>query len=74
MTKFRDDELLKKFGKSLRDTRKSKGMSQEQLSFKSDISVNQIGRIERGEINTTISTAYLLSEVLEIDLKELFSF
>ena len=64
MTKYRDDELLKKFGKSLRDIRKSKGMSQEQLSFKANISVNQIGRIERGEINTTISTADLLSEIL----------
>jgi transcriptional regulator with XRE-family HTH domain len=74
MTKFRDDELLKKFGKSLRDTRKSKGLSQEQLAFKANIPLNQVGRIERGEINTTISTVYLLSEILEVELKELFDF
>jgi len=49
-------------------------MSQEQLAFKSNISVNQIGRIERGEISTTISTVYLLSEILEVELKELFDF
>lgn len=74
MTKYRDEELLKKFGKSLRDIRLSKGFSQEQLAFKANVSVSQIGRIERGEVNTTISTAFILAQILKIEIKELFNF
>jgi len=47
---------------------------QEELANSSDIPISQIGRIERGEINTTISTAYAISKALEIDIKELFNF
>ena len=61
-------------GNSLRNIRLSKGFSQEQLAFKANIPVSQIGRIERGELNTTVSTAYNLSQILEIEFKELFEF
>jgi transcriptional regulator with XRE-family HTH domain len=74
MTKFRDNDFLKLFGERLRHLRKQKGLSQEALAHKADIPVSQIGRIERGEINTTISTANLLGEILEIKTKELFNF
>ena len=72
--KYRDDQLLKKFGKNLRDIRQSKGMSQEAIAHKANIPLSQIGRIERGEINTTISTVYLLSQILEVELSALFDF
>lgn len=49
-------------------------MSQEELANSSDIPISQIGRIERGEINTTISTIYAISQALEANPKELFNF
>lgn len=74
MIKYRDDKLLKKFGENLRQIRLTKGISQEALAHKANVPVSQIGRIERGEINTTISTAHLVSQVLEVPFSELFQF
>ena len=74
MTKIRDEELLKKFGENLRRIRWEKGISQETLAFKANIQPSQVARIERGELNTTISTINIIAKALEIDLKELFNF
>lgn len=49
-------------------------ISQETLAFSSDIPISQVGRIERGEINTTISTVQALSIALEIETIEFFRF
>lgn len=49
----------------------SKNMSQEDLAYTADIPVNQIGRIERGEINTTISTLKVIADALKVKLTEL---
>lgn len=49
-------------------------MSQEDLAFSSDIPISQVGRIERGEINTTISTVKVLAISLEIPVTKLFEF
>ena len=49
-------------------------MSQESLAFAADIPISQVGRIERGEINTTISTVKALSIALDINIKDLFDF
>ena len=41
------------------------------LANDSNIPINQIGRIERAEINTSLITIYKISKALEIDVKEL---
>ena len=74
MTKIRDNGFLKRFGENLRRLRELKGLSQEELYFRANLSKNQVGNIERGEVNTTISTAYALSQALGVDLSELFNF
>ena len=74
MINIRDKKYLKSFGKNLKRLRKEKGLSQEQLAYKADLSLSQIGRIERGEINPTICTIKVIAESLEIDVKELFEF
>ncbi|MEI7587598.1 helix-turn-helix transcriptional regulator [Runella sp.] len=74
MTKIRDNSFLKRFGENLRRLRESKGLSQEELYFRANLSKNQVGNIERGEVNTTISTAYALAQALEIKVSELFLF
>ena len=74
VTKIRNSKYLKVFGRNLYKLRIERGLSQEQLANDADMPINQIGRIERGEINTTISTAYALSDALKIEIKELFDF
>ena len=62
------------FGINLIRLRNTKGLSQQSLSYMAEIPLSQIGRIERGEINTTISTIYVISKALEIEINEMFIF
>jgi transcriptional regulator with XRE-family HTH domain len=70
----KDKKFLKLFGKRLASLRKVKGLSQLQLAHDAGISKNQVGLIERGEINTTIITLKTLSETLEVHPFELLNF
>lgn len=72
--KFKDDLYISLFGSNLRRLRKEKGLSQEQLAIDADIPINQIGRIERAEINTTLSTMRAISKALDIHISKLFEF
>lgn len=74
MNNSRNTDLLKKFGTNLKRLRESKGMSQEELCFKSGLSKNQIGNIERGEVNTTLSSIHAISVALEINLQDILNF
>ncbi len=74
VSNIRNISYIKSFGKHLNKIRTKRGISQEQLANDADIPINQVGRIERGEVNTTISTVYVLSIALKIDVKELFEF
>lgn len=74
MVKTKNIELNKVFGEHLRKLRLAHNLSQEELANSIDIPISQIGRIERGEGNPTISTLYLLAQAFKIDLKDLLSF
>ena len=62
------------FGKKLKELRLSKGLTQEELYFKSTISRSHIGMIEKGKRDITLSAIFKLSRALEIDLETLFDF
>lgn len=71
----KEDQLfISKFGNHLRVLRLGKKLSQEMLANDANIPINQIGRIERGEISTSLNTIYKIANALEIDIKELFNF
>ncbi|WP_456442079.1 helix-turn-helix domain-containing protein [Psychroserpens sp.] len=72
--KSKDHKYIQAFGNHLRKLRKAKELSQEDLANDADIPINQIGRIERAEINTTLSTMRAISKALNIDIVELFNF
>jgi transcriptional regulator with XRE-family HTH domain len=74
VTKIRDKDFLKRFGENVRRLREQKGLSQEELYFRANLSKNQVGNIERGEVNTTISTANALAQALNLEVWELFRF
>lgn len=65
--------LLIKIGLNIKRLRLSKQLSQFQLSTEAEIPKNQIGRIERAEINTTILTLNKIALVLKVDIKELLN-
>ncbi len=69
-----DKIFLIKFGENLRKIREKKGITQAQLSIDCDFDVSVISRIERGVVNTSLSNLKLISNALNIELKELFEF
>ncbi len=66
--------FIAKFGDHLRKLRLSKNLSQEMLANDADIPINQVGRIERAEISTSLNTIYKIAKALDVDVKELFNF
>jgi len=71
---LKDKEFIIEFGKNLRKIRKSKKYTQQDLANDIGVEISQISRIERGIINTSISTANLIAKTLKVDIYELFRF
>jgi len=65
-----DKEIL---GKKIKQIRKEKGFSQEQLSEKIDISPRQMCMIENGNSLPSIDTFVKISKILEIDINNFFN-
>ena len=72
MENFEEIQVIKSIGERIRQKRIELNLSQETLSYDANIPRNQIGRIERGEINTTIITLHKICKALQINIKELF--
>ncbi|MCR5690832.1 MAG: helix-turn-helix domain-containing protein [Eubacterium sp.] len=53
--------ILEEYGNVVRKYRQLNGFSQEQLGEFTDLGKNTIGRIERGETDTHLSTMYSIS-------------
>jgi transcriptional regulator with XRE-family HTH domain len=53
------------FGRVLRELRKEKELSQEELAFRSGYHPTYIGQLERGQKNPSLRTILSLSRVLE---------
>ena len=70
---YRDDAVIKKVGARIVEIRKVKKITQEELVRRTGFELRQIGRIERGEINTSISHLSKIAEALEVPDTELLS-
>ena len=66
-------DVLIKFGERVRDLRKERGLSQEQLAFKADLHRTYIGMIERAEKNITLINIEKIANSLNVSIKELFN-
>ena len=73
MDNFNKEEILIRFGANLRKLRLEKGYTQERLANELGIEISQISRIERGVINTSVTTIYAISKVLKIQTSELLN-
>jgi transcriptional regulator with XRE-family HTH domain len=68
----KENVILNQFGDKVRELRKIKGLSQEQLAFKSGLHRTYIGMIERAERNISIINVQKIADALEVTTKELF--
>lgn len=59
---------LIELGNQIREARKKKGLSQEQLAFDADVDRSYVGGIERGERNVSFLTLIKLAECLDCDV------
>lgn len=67
-------KILIKFGERVREIRKEKGISQEQLSFKADLHRTYIGMIERAEKNITLVNIEKIANALKVSVNDLMNF
>jgi transcriptional regulator with XRE-family HTH domain len=67
-------QLIKSVGEKIKKRRLELDLSQETLSLDANIPRNQVGRIERAEINTSIVSLFKICKVLKIDMADLFKF
>ena len=63
-----------KTGLFIKDLRLKKGLTQEELADKTDISVRTIQRIENGEVDPRLYTLQSIALALEIDYAELVNY
>ena len=64
-------EILINFGEKIREIRKGKGLSQEEMAHKADLHRTYIGMIERAEKNITLLNIEKIANALEVNIKEL---
>lgn len=66
--------LQKQFGERVRELRLARGLSQEELAFKSGMHRTYLGGVERGERNPSLKNIVAIAEALGITPSQLFIF
>ena len=66
--------FLEQLGSRIRELRTEIGLSQEKLSFKSNLDRTYIGSVERGERNIATLNLIKISKALNLTVSELFQF
>ena len=61
----------KQFGINVREVRRNREISQDQLALKAGIDRSYMGRIERGQVNITLEKVYRLAEALDCSIYDL---
>ena len=68
------EDVKKLIGERIRELRKGRGLSQEELGWKSNLHYTHIGSIERGEKNWSIETLVKVAKGLNVSINDLFDF
>lgn len=72
MTTAKERKLLKAFGRRMAQLRRQRGLTQQELAEKTNLSVVAIGYIETGKRWVRISTLNKISKALKTDIHEFF--
>lgn len=67
-----DKAIIIRVGLKIKQLRNKHAISQNELALRADIPKNQVGRIERGQINTSLVTLNRIAIALEEELLNLF--
>lgn len=65
-------DILKRFGKKVREERKELGLSQEKFADRVSVHRTYIGMIERGEKNITLENIAKVAKALNLKLSDFF--
>ncbi|MBS4041562.1 MAG: helix-turn-helix transcriptional regulator [Flavobacteriales bacterium] len=57
--------------KKIKECRKLKGLSNENMAYELEISTSTYNKIERGEVSLTLERFYKISEILDVTVSEL---
>ena len=68
---YQDKEFLKQIGIRIRSRRINNGLSIQRLAKENGMDYSQIARMERGEVNFTISYLFRIAKAFNIKAKEL---
>jgi len=68
------NSVEKRFGERVRQLRLAKGLSQEELAFRSSVHRTYLGGIERGKRNPSLKNIAAIAKALDVTLSELFFF
>lgn len=66
------ENARKELGKKIREIRKIKGFTQEELGEKANLNYKFIGELERGKVNVSLDSLVKISHALEIYIGDLF--
>lgn len=66
-------KLLKAFGEAVRSERREHNLTQEQLAEKSDLSLNFIGNLERGDQMASLESIVRVAEAMKISGAQLLA-
>jgi len=67
---LKKNKNLIELGNQIREARKAKGLSQEQLAFNAEVDRSYVGGIERGERNVSFLTLVKIAECLGCDVSK----
>jgi transcriptional regulator with XRE-family HTH domain len=71
MIRQSDKANLKKLGANIKKLREAKDLSLRELSYECDIDNSKISKIEKGQINITVTTILQLAKALAVHPTEL---
>lgn len=66
--------MAKLLGARIRQLRRQRAWSQENLAYKAGMNTSYLGQVERGEKSPTVDSLEKISSALDVDLEELFAF
>ncbi len=69
-----DNDFAVNLGNRIRELRKNKGISQLELAYDMDMSMNTVSGIELGKISPKIDTLKKIAQRLDIDIADFFDF
>ena len=67
-----EDDILSQFGKRIRELRRNKKLSQEDIGLEADLEQSYVSDVELGRRNISLRNIHVLAKTLGVTLAELF--